>query len=148
VRRNAYFNLTKLGAEVTAYHEDFYGPMDDSLNRGDESDRCVLSWRLTGARARAAAMGAHLTEPSDALPDDAARILAAGAGGEPVCGTVSGDVLLAWVPEDISSMRARDPAEAQAWRSAARTTLGRALTGGYAAVGMLRSGWYVLERRP
>ena len=65
-----------------------------------------------------------------------------------VCTAVAGDVVLAWVPEDISAMRAHDPGQAQAWRAAARTTLGRALTGGYAAVGMLRSGWYVLERRP
>src|SRR5262249_50411291 len=30
VRRNARFNLVALGAEAVAYHEDFYGPMDDA----------------------------------------------------------------------------------------------------------------------
>ena len=148
VRRNAYFNLAKLGAEVTGYHEDFYGPMHDALNQGDESDRCMLSWRLAGGRARAAATGSPRPEPAGAVRDDAVRILAAGPEGEPVCAAVAGDVLLAWVPEDITRMRARDPAQARAWRAAARTTLGRALSGGYAAVDMLRSGWYVLEPRP
>ena len=147
VRRNAYFNLTKLGAEVTGYHEDFYGPMHDALNRGDESDRCVVSWHLDAARVRAAATGAPLPDPAGAAGDDAVRILEAGSAGEPVCAAVAGDVLLAWVPEDITAMRARHPAQAQAWRAASRSTLGRALTGGYAAVGMLRSGWYVLEPR-
>lgn len=148
VRRNAYFNITKLGAEVTGYHEDFYGPMHDALNRGDESDRCVVSWRLAGERARAAAAGTHPSESSDAERDDAVRILVAGPDGEPVCGPVAGDVLLAWVPDDITAMRARHPQQARAWRAAARATLGRALAAGYTAVGMLRSGWYVLEPGP
>ncbi|TML87400.1 MAG: GNAT family N-acetyltransferase [Actinobacteria bacterium] len=150
VRRNAYFNLAKLGAEVTGYHEDFYGPMHDALNRGDESDRCLVSWHLAGARARAAATGTPRPEPTDAARTDAARILVAGPAGEPVATVVAGpagDVLLAWVPEDIAAMRADDPAQARAWRAAARDTLGRALAGGYAAVDMLRSGWYVLEPR-
>ena len=37
VRRNAYFNLVKLGARATLYLPDFYGPMYDGLNRGEES---------------------------------------------------------------------------------------------------------------
>ncbi len=148
VRRNAYFNLAKLGAEVTGYHEDFYGPMHDALNRGDESDRCVVSWRLAGARARAAATGTRRPETAAADHGEAVRILAAGPAGEPTCAVATGGVLLAWVPEDITTMRAGDPAQAQAWRGAARDTLGRALAGGYAAVDMLRSGWYVLEPRP
>ena len=34
VRRNAYFNLTKLGAEATRYLVDFYGTMNDGINAG------------------------------------------------------------------------------------------------------------------
>src|SRR4051794_33454357 len=29
VSRNAYFNVVKLGAQLTSYYVDFYGPMDD-----------------------------------------------------------------------------------------------------------------------
>ncbi|MBA2607780.1 MAG: GNAT family N-acetyltransferase, partial [Actinobacteria bacterium] len=39
VRRNAYFNLTKLGATANRFLVNFYGEMADSLNAGDESDR-------------------------------------------------------------------------------------------------------------
>ena len=42
VRRNAHFNLVKLGAKVVSYHRDFYGELDDAINSGDSSDRLVV----------------------------------------------------------------------------------------------------------
>ncbi|SNS10571.1 hypothetical protein SAMN06893096_10233 [Geodermatophilus pulveris] len=39
VRRNAYFNLAKLGARVIDYRPDRYGEMDEIVNAGDRSDR-------------------------------------------------------------------------------------------------------------
>src|SRR5581483_10885895 len=50
VRRNAYFNLVKLGAEIIRYEPDFYGPMRDATNAGDESDRVVTRWKLIDDR--------------------------------------------------------------------------------------------------
>jgi predicted GNAT superfamily acetyltransferase len=46
VARNAHFNLRSLGARVTEYLVDHYGAMDDGVNRGDESDRLMVSWAL------------------------------------------------------------------------------------------------------
>lgn len=46
VRRNAYFNLVKLGARATDYLPDCYGPMHDGLNRGEASDRLFVEWDL------------------------------------------------------------------------------------------------------
>lgn len=46
VARNAHFNLRVLGARVTEYLVNQYGPMDDGVNRGDESDRIMVSWAL------------------------------------------------------------------------------------------------------
>ncbi len=46
VARNAHFNLRVLGARVTEYLVDHYGPMDDGLNRGDETDRVMVSWAV------------------------------------------------------------------------------------------------------
>ena len=51
VRRNAAFNITALGALPTRYLVDFYGPMDDGINRGDETDRLLVEWRLREPRA-------------------------------------------------------------------------------------------------
>jgi predicted GNAT superfamily acetyltransferase len=46
VARNAHFNLRVLGARVTEYLVNHYGPMDDGVNRGDETDRIMVSWAL------------------------------------------------------------------------------------------------------
>ena len=44
VRRNAWFNLGVLGARVDEYLVDFYGPIDDAVNAGDETDRLLVAW--------------------------------------------------------------------------------------------------------
>jgi predicted GNAT superfamily acetyltransferase len=46
VARNAHFNLRTLGARVTEYLVNQYGPMDDGVNRGDETDRVMVTWAL------------------------------------------------------------------------------------------------------
>ncbi|WP_243075349.1 GNAT family N-acetyltransferase [Microbacterium sp. SS28] len=46
VARNAHFNLRVLGARVTEYLVNQYGEMDDGINRGDETDRVMVSWAL------------------------------------------------------------------------------------------------------
>ena len=46
VRRNAGFIVNALGARPTRYLVDFYGPMDDGINRGDETDRLLVEWHL------------------------------------------------------------------------------------------------------
>jgi len=51
VRRNAYFNLTKLGAVAPRYLVDFYGEMRDGINAGDESDRLLIRWELEVKRS-------------------------------------------------------------------------------------------------
>ena len=136
VRRNAYFNLTKLGARATEYHADFYGPMDDAVNGGDETDRVVATWHLT------------VTEPVDAIaPDGAVAALSVGADGRPVVhDAADGDVLLHQVPDDYHEIRRADATVGRAWRRAVRSTLGAALADGYIGTGVTRDGWYVLRR--
>jgi predicted GNAT superfamily acetyltransferase len=51
VARNAHFNLRTLGTRVTEYLVDHYGPMDDGVNRGDETDRVIVSWALAAPPA-------------------------------------------------------------------------------------------------
>jgi predicted GNAT superfamily acetyltransferase len=48
VRRNAWFNLAVLGAEVHEYLPSFYGTMTDSINAGDDSDRLLVAWPVDG----------------------------------------------------------------------------------------------------
>ncbi|MFO7689374.1 MAG: hypothetical protein R6W83_02280 [Cryobacterium sp.] len=57
IRRNAHFNLVKLGAEVTAFMPDFYGRLDDAITGSDRSDRFEVRWRLDSDRVRRALAG-------------------------------------------------------------------------------------------
>jgi predicted GNAT superfamily acetyltransferase len=146
VRRNAHFNLTKLGATATEYLPDFYGPLTDGINAGDASDRLYVDWRLDSERAIAAARG----EPRP-LASDGARVLLDCVGDEPVAGALDGSVadgggpLLVAVPPDIEGLRSRDPASGARWRAAVRQALTTAFTQGYRISGMTADGRYLLE---
>ena len=48
VRRNAWFNISVLGATVDEYLVDFYGQMNDAINRNDPSDRLLVAWPTHG----------------------------------------------------------------------------------------------------
>ncbi|GGI43627.1 GNAT superfamily N-acetyltransferase [Agromyces flavus] len=54
IRRNARMNLVRLGAEVIAYHPDFYGELRDAISGGDRSDRFEVRWRLASPRVERA----------------------------------------------------------------------------------------------
>lgn len=47
VRRNAWFNIGRLGARPVEYLVDFYGPMSDAINAGDASDRLLMAWEVS-----------------------------------------------------------------------------------------------------
>lgn len=123
VRRNAHFNLTKLGADAVEYLVNFYGPMDDGLNAGEESDRLLVRWTLDSAKAIAAADGTPF----------APELTAAQA------------VVVA-VPADIVAIRRHDPELARRWRQRVREELGGAMSRGYRVTGLTRNHEYVLER--
>ena len=147
VRRNAFFNLFKLGANARAYFVNFYGVMTDGINAGEESDRLLISWQLGSAQAESAAAG-RAVEPNveRLLRGGATAVLSVGAAGEPVAGSASSRVLICQVPEDIVSLRRSDPAAARSWRVAVRQALRDAFDAGYTVTGATRAGWYVLER--
>jgi predicted GNAT superfamily acetyltransferase len=148
IRRNAYFNLAKLGAEMVGYEKEFYGvALNDDVNRGDESDRGVIRWSIASDRVAALLGGGRVAAQPDAGDaDDAAVILDEDGIAAPEPSPSVGCALRAWVPADIVAIRRADPAGARAWRHAFRATVGTAITRGYVAVAMSRDGWYRLER--
>ena len=145
VRRNAYFNLNKLGAEAREYLVNFYGPMADGINAGEESDRILIDWRLDSQRAEEAAAG-RPRDPSDQDLHDAGMLLDAEPGAEPVLHQSSAPVVVCRLPDDIVALRREDPKLARAWRLAVRKALGDAFDAGYRITGVTRGGWYVLTR--
>jgi predicted GNAT superfamily acetyltransferase len=116
VRRNAWFNLAVLGADVCEYAPGFYGEMSDDINSGDDSDRLVVAW-----------------EVERPLPDSSL---------DP--GAAAGPIDLVPTPEDIVELRRTDPAAVLRWRVATRVALTEALDTGRPIIGFTRAGEYVI----
>lgn len=68
VARNAYFNLAVLGARATEYLVNQYGPMNDGINQGDESDRIMIAWSVAAKPAATPEPGAVVATVE--IPDD------------------------------------------------------------------------------
>lgn len=115
VRRNAWFNIALLGADVDAYLPSFYGAMTDAINAGDESDRLLIAWDVQAPQLERQRDGSDLT-----------------------------DVLLVPTPSDIVALRRDDPAAAATWRSDTRDSLTTALDQGQRVLGFTRDGAYVI----
>ena len=147
VRRNAFFNLAKLGAAVTRYFSNFYGDMNDDINGHEESDRVLVEWQLDSDAAIAAST-LSLPEPDvmTLTAQGAAETLTVAEDGGPEVKDLSSDTMLVRVPEDVVALRRHNEDLATRWRHAVRDVLGSALNDGYATVGMTRSGYYVVQR--
>lgn len=146
VRRNAVFNLVKLGARPLAWLDDAYGPMRDRRNAGLPTDRFLAGWDLTEARVSRAATGTFAEPRLEGLRRAGAVEVLRDEGGEPVRLDADGPRLLAQVPEDIEAIRAERPELARRWADAVRDTVGVAMRGDHRVTGVTRDGWYVLVR--
>ncbi len=154
VARNAHFNLGKLAADPVEYLENFYGPMDDRINVGDDTDRLLVCWALDTQRVALACSGAR-RPAADRSREKAQRqaaltgadfALAVSPTGWPVTSRAETATVLVAIPRDIEAIRAADRARAAAWRRALRETLGGLLAEGARVLDFAEAGWYVVER--
>ncbi|HVE63232.1 MAG TPA: GNAT family N-acetyltransferase [Mycobacteriales bacterium] len=136
VRRNAWFNLRKLGAVGVEYLVDFYGPMSDGLNGGESSDRLFTRWSLV--ESLAGVTHRDVDGLTVLMQRDGAPWPAADLPGD-------GRRLLVCLPEDIEALRGTDPDAGRAWRVAVREALVPAFAAGYRATGMTNDGCFILE---
>lgn len=136
VARNAHLNIGVLGALPEEYLTDFYGELPDDINTGEDTDRILVRWQLTGARAvrTAAESGA-----ADALiaEGDAPRAM-------PV--EESASIVRIQLPADIEQLRREAPDLAARWRSAVRDALRDYRERGWTVVGFDDERRYLLER--
>jgi predicted GNAT superfamily acetyltransferase len=136
--RNAYFNIAKLGAVADRFHQHHYGDMDDSLNRGERTDRLESRWDLDpGPRLRPPAeppAGAVVVLGREGLPDLPSPTPVRPPGSGPA---------VVWVPTDYPAIRERDPALAGAWREASAAAIEACLGTGLVGTAFLRQGAYV-----
>jgi predicted GNAT superfamily acetyltransferase len=121
--RNAYFNVTRLGAVMRRYLPNLYGITTSPLHSGIPTDRLVAEWHLDSERVRAAAAGHALGPPGAA----AVRIS---------------------VPTEIGEIKKRDPARAVRIQDTLRGEFERWFATRYAVTGVESGGGetrYVLE---
>jgi predicted GNAT superfamily acetyltransferase len=172
LRRNARFNITRLGAVVIEYLVNFYGEIPDGVN-DPETDRLAVTWDLgkplpgsarSSGSAHGTASDGQDKPPAILMPGDHGEpVLAPGPAaaatpsGERTLGNDPGNTtrlranegpcgqLRCWIPEDILSARRVNPDLAGRWRMAVREALGGALNDGYEVTGLMEPGWYVLE---
>ncbi|WP_051468910.1 hypothetical protein [Actinomadura oligospora] len=134
VRRNAYFNLVKLGARPVEYLPSFYGAMGDAINSGDESDRVLAAWDINETETRLGDPG----RPAEyALRD---------RDGRPETMDTGARRVLIELPADIETLRRTDPDAARAWRMAVREVLGGLLADGARVTGFHDRTAYVVDR--
>ena len=117
VSRNAKLNLIKLGVNVSSYHINFYGEMSDALNAGGESDRLMVSWKITGDNP----LQRELV--STPKPND----------------------ILIQIPSDIVAIRSTDKAENLRWRRKVREQFLQAFEKGGQVVGFSTNSEYVVR---
>lgn len=122
VARNAHFNVAKLHAMPVEYLPDFYGPMSDAINGGDETDRVLVRWDLRDEEVAAAASGHPVVVDANA-PGNAAVA----------------------VPADVERLRMTDPSRARAWRRSVRGQLTELLGSGGRVVGFDRQAGYIVR---
>ncbi|MEU0937732.1 MULTISPECIES: GNAT family N-acetyltransferase [unclassified Embleya] len=142
IRRNAHFNVTKLGGRPDGYLPNFYGSVDDAINGGTDTDRAMVVWDLAAPRVIAAVNG---TPTPVAVPADAVTALAI-RDERPLLGRTDAEYLLVEVPPDIETLRRTDPGAAKEWRLALREVFGGLLADGARVIGFQDKSRYILTR--
>lgn len=141
IRRNAWFNLGRLGARAVEYLPEFYGVITDSINSGDLTDRMYVDWAVEQSPSMELPPLEEFARVVDVATDDGDRPM------PPVSPPMQWpDHVRCAVPADIETLRRSDPESARAWRLALRAGLNEGMKAGFQVVGFDRTGWYLLHR--
>jgi predicted GNAT superfamily acetyltransferase len=154
--RNAYLNITKLGAVCNTYRRSEYGDMRDGLNAGLPSDRFEVDWwintrrvdRRLGKRPRRPLKLENFSK-ADLQPLYLPRPQK-GAWPRPPehFSALDGKLALAEIPADFAALKNADFALARDWRFFSREVFETAFAAGYIATDFVyddRRGFYVLS---
>ncbi len=131
---NASFNLRKLGTISRCYIDNFYGKMDDAINRGIPTDRVVTEWWI---RKEKTVSGAF--EPVNSFDSEFSFDFRELSADIPEKVEVK-------VPRDFTELKKKDRDIAIKWRLYLRKTLKDLFGRGYTAVGFDKNeNAYMLE---
>ncbi|RIK31185.1 MAG: hypothetical protein DCC56_03070 [Anaerolineae bacterium] len=139
--RNAYLNLTKLGAVCNIYRRSEYGDMRDGLNAGLPSDRFQVDWWINTRRVERR-LGKRARKPLK-LDDFSKADLQPLYTLHPSAGNwarppehfshLEGRLALAEIPSDFNALKQEDFALARDWRFFTREVFETAFHAGYIA---------------
>jgi predicted GNAT superfamily acetyltransferase len=148
--RNAWLNITRLGAVCNTYRRDFYGKMDDNLNRGLPSDRFDVDWwvnshrvnrRLSRRRRNHLGLvhflsgGTPILNPAQltvsGIPHPVERAEFPLGKGLPI--------VLVEIPSDFMALKAEDLELALEWRRHTRSIFEELFTQGYLVTDFVRT---------
>lgn len=136
ISRNAYFNFRKLGVVARNYLPDYYGPMDDSINFGWDTDRFLCEWQIAPKRLERVRSLARV---------DTNRAYSAikkqGKEPYPTCSDwrvdLSAPLVLVDIPSDVVRLKTKDIEEGRRWRVGTREVFQGYFGAGYTAVALL-----------
>jgi predicted GNAT superfamily acetyltransferase len=144
--RNAYLNITRLGAVCSTYIRDVYGPMRDTLNAGLPTDRFQVDWWINSQRvnrrlskrarlpldlAHFLSAGTEIVNPSEigedslARPEQHVNLDALPAAAD------ESRLVMVEIPADFQAIRAADLELALEWRMHTRSIFERLFSSGY-----------------
>lgn len=140
---NANLNIRKLGAVCNTYKPNYYGKMDDPLNKGLPTDRFFADWWIGSAWVQRHADKTYQSPTG-------VQLEAEGAGFANEVKTVNGrlsphtltlknwaDTLIFTIPKNFSAIHQTDLSLALEWRLHSRTFFETAFAQGYTAVDLL-----------
>jgi predicted GNAT superfamily acetyltransferase len=136
-RRNAVFNIRRLGATACTFERDIYGELPDALNAGWPSDRVIADWRLNSPDILQDA-----ASPRPPIAWDLRELhmpaVAVNEDGDPLPPerdlAFDGSVIALPLPSDMDVIRKRDQALGMDWRLYMRHELETAFAAGYTIV--------------
>lgn len=119
--RNAYLNITKLGAVSNTYLRNFYGDMRDEMNQGLPSDRLEVDWWVNSRRVerRLSKKPRRQLRFVDFQKADASIIPP--LSPLPELSPSSDTFILVEIPTDFPALKTYDPSQALVWRLHIRT---------------------------
>lgn len=134
---NAYLNLHKLRGIGAMYHVNYYGEMNDALNRGLPSDRVLVQWWIQSdhVQQQQPRLQVQLTDTILETKLDAQQFPYITAEH-----TIDVDqpYILMPIPDNFQAMRKENPELAYEWRMVTRKIFQTLLEHGFVAADMLR----------
>ncbi len=148
--RNAWLNITRLGAVCNTYHRNFYGDMKDVLNRGLATDRFDVDWWVNSQRvnrrlSRRRRNDLTLTHflAGGSLMVNQAHMDGRGLAHPPTEFTLANlreqAILLVEIPADFQALKAADLELALEWRLHTRTVFEELFKIGYLVTDFVQS---------